>query len=151
MKRFALTGMLLLLSACPKKATTDAPAASAGEAQVATKVPGDANSKKFAARLIDLAITDWSPEDTGQVDFIYTDFSYNSNNTWLAHGRVTIIDESVDCQESGRWTMDPAENEWTAFVVWTLEKTTCPGRESNREMRMKVTISKDGGFEVKLH
>ena len=66
-------------------------------------------------------------------------------------GRVEIMDEYVDCEESGTWTMDPADSESTASMTWQLEKTSCPGREGGKEIRVKITIERDGSYEILMH
>ncbi len=143
-------------SACAGKAVTSEsvdPLASPEPATSSTTVdiPKDSASKKFASKLVSLEIHDWSPEDSGQVSFTYEDFSFNSDGTWSATGTVAILDESVDCRESGHWTMDPAASEDSSFLDWTVEDTTCPGRESGSRVRVKMVIDKDGSFEVFLH
>jgi hypothetical protein len=148
--RRALLPLLLLLPVtvgCGKKAPVEAtpePVASGPE------VPGDAASKKFAEKLMSLEITDWAPEDSGDVKFEYTRLTFSPDNSWQAVAYVAIMDERVDCKELGSWTMDPAESATTAGMTWHIEKTTCPGREAGRDLRLEMTILGDGAFKVKM-
>ena len=123
---------------------TAAPAASGPE------IPDDANSKKFADKLMALTISNWSPEDSGEVKFAYTNLTFAADNTWTAVAYVAIMDEQVDCKEMGTWTMDPAASATTADMTWHIGKTTCPGREGDRDLRLQMIILPDGAFKVKM-
>lgn len=152
MYRYTLPVLALALLGCPKEDASPPPETPASTTSSRGPViPDTADSKKFAARLVDLEITDWSPEDTGQVDFEYQTFDFRNDNTWYGEARVTVIDESVDCKESGTWTMDPAESPTTSYLTWTVEKTSCPGREAGKEMRVKMTINDDDTFKLYVH
>lgn len=149
MRRALLSSLALtLLLGCGEK---QAPVEAAPVAEAAgPEIPGDANSKKFAEKLLGLTITNWAPEDSGDVDFEYTNMSFAADNTWKAVAYVAIQDERVDCKETGHWTMDPAESANTAGMSWTIDKTTCPGREAGRELRLSLSILNDGAFKVKM-
>ncbi len=139
---------LLLAVACGDK---QAPVEAAAEpAASGPEIPGDANSKKFADKLLSLTITNWSPEDSGDVEFKYSSLQFNASNGWNAAAYVAIMDERVDCKELGSWSMDPAESATTANMTWTIEKTTCPGRDAGRELRLQMSILNDGSFKVKM-
>jgi hypothetical protein len=122
-----------------------APAQAAGP-----DIPGDAASKKFADKLMGLTISNWSPDDSGDVKFEYTNMTFAPDNTWKAVAYVAIMEERVDCKEMGSWSMDPAESATTAGMTWSIDKTTCPGREAGRELRMSLSILGDGSFKVKM-
>jgi hypothetical protein len=148
MPRAFIPSLFLLLVACGDKA---APVEAAPEAApVGPKIPDDAQSHRFAEKLMALQISDWAPDDSGDVEFKYTRLTFNPDNTWVATGYVAVIDERVDCKEVGSWQMDPAESETTANMTWTIEKTTCPGREAGRELRLSMSILANGQFKVKM-
>ncbi len=139
---------LALVIGCGDK---NAPVESAaGPAASGPEIPGDANSKKFAEKLLGLTISDWAPEDSGEVKFEYTKLTFAADNTWQAVAYVAIMDETVDCKETGTWSMDAAESPTTAGMTWHLAKTTCPGREAGRDLRLQMSILNDGSFKVKM-
>jgi predicted small lipoprotein YifL len=148
MRRTLVTVLLVTFAiGCGKKAPLEPaaePVASGPE------IPGDAASKKFAEKLMNLEISGWAPEDSGEVEFEYTKLTFAPDNSWQAVAYVAIMDERVDCKELGTWTMDPAESATTAGMTWNIEKTTCPGREAGRELRLQMTILGDGSFKVKM-
>ncbi len=147
-RAFLVSLALLITTGCGDK---DAPVEAAAEpAATGPDIPGDANSKKFAAKLMDLTISNWSLEDSGEVDFKYTKLTFNANNGWNGAAYVAIMDERVDCKEMGKWSMDPADSATTANMTWTIEKTTCPGREAGRELRLQMSILNDGAFKAKM-
>lgn len=139
---------VLLLVGCGDKSAPVEAAPEAGPA--GPEIPGDSLSHRFADRLLALQITNWSPDDSGDVEFKYNRLTFNPDNTWVATGYVAVIDERVDCKEVGTWSMDPAESETTAAMTWTIEKTTCPGREAGRELRLSMSILDNSQFKVKM-
>ncbi len=147
MKRTLPILALLLAAACGGK---DAPIEAAADTPSGPEIPDDATSSRFASRLMGLTISNWAPDDSGDVEFRYTDLQFRADNSWHAQGYVAVLDERVDCKELGTWSMDPAESESTAAMTWTLDKTTCPGREAGRELRLEMTILKDGSFKVRM-
>ncbi len=149
MRRALLSSIFLsLVIGCGEKnapvESAAAPAASGPE------IPADANSKSFADTLMGLTISAWAPEDSGEVEFKYTSLTFAADNSWQAVAYVAIMDETVDCKETGTWTMDPAESATTAGMTWSIVKTTCPGREAGRDLRLQMTILNDGTFKVKM-
>jgi hypothetical protein len=56
----------------------------------------------------------------------------------------------MECVETGDWTMDPAEDEDTASMTWTINKTNCAGREVGTVQRVRMTLLKDGSFKVEF-
>ncbi len=139
--------LTLLIGCGDKNAPVEAAAAPAASGP---QIPADAASKKFAEKLLNLTITNWAPEDSGDVEFEYTSLTFAANNTWQAAAYVAIQDERVDCKELGTWTMDAADSATTANMTWNLEKTTCPGREAGRELRLQLSILADGAFKTKM-
>ncbi len=134
--------LLLALIACgekapPSNAGTAAP--ESGSAKVAG-APGDASSQSFAGTLVGLDIKDFSSGASGAT-FKYTSLKFGADGTFAAVGYVEIADERMDCQESGPWTMDPAESATVASLSWKIEKTNCAGRDAGTEYRAKVDLS----------
>ncbi len=149
MRRTLLSTLALsILIGCGEK---QAPVEAAAEPVASgPDIPGDANSKKFADKLLGLTISNWSPDDSGEVKFSYSNLTFSADNTWKAAAYVAIMDERVDCKETGTWSMDAAESANTASMTWSIDKTTCPGREAGRELRLEMSILNDGSFKVKM-
>lgn len=138
-------------SALAGKKDKKAPPADAGAPaaeEIATELPGDANSKKFASTLMGLTIKDFKPMDNAGATFKYDNLKFNAGNIWNAKGFVQIGEERMDCNESGTWHMDPAESASVAAVMWVVEKTDCAGREPGTEARVQMTLGKDGIDEI---
>lgn len=152
MIRSALVLVPLLLVACGEKAApapTAAAAAPAAANEPEPTTPGDAASKAFAKRLLATPLTDFRPGDSAGVDFVYGKVTFRGDNTFVADARLSIDGESMDCAETGTWTMDPATDERTASMTWSMTKTTCAGRPSTLESR--VQLSADGaGWKVEV-
>lgn len=140
------------LAACGGKtpSTTGAvDAASKAGKEAVSGAPQDAASQKFAAALVGLEISDFTPSDSGAT-FAYTDLDFEPDGTWAAKGLLEASFEKIECAESGSWSMEPAQSATTANVSFTVDQTDCPARESGLEQRMLFTINKDGTFETKF-
>ncbi len=148
MRRAFIPSILIaVLIGCGDK---NAPVEAAPAGPSGPEIPGDANSKKFAEKLMNLTISNWAPEDSGEAKFEYTSLTFAADNSWQAVAYVEIMDERIDCKEMGTWSMDTAENANTAPMTWHIAKTTCPGREAGRDLRMQMSILNDGSFKVKM-
>lgn len=137
---FALSGPAL----AKKKKKKDKGATADVAAAATPVVPDDANSKKYAAKLLEVEIKDFSPSDGAGAKFEYTVMKFAGDNSWSADGYVEIADERMECVESGKWTMDAATSATEATVNWTVDKTDCPGRESGQETRAVLKLTKSG-------
>ena len=133
-----------------KKKGSDGAAADSAPAASALNVPDDGNSKKFAETLLGTTITGFRPSDSGGGKFEYNTLSFAADNTWKADGYVEIMDERMECTESGTWEMEPAESAKTATVAWTVTKTDCPSRESGTSLRVVMTLGKNGVEDLKF-
>ena len=133
-----------------KKKDGDAPAAASGPAASALNVPDDGNSKKFAETLLGTTITGFRPSDSGGGKFEYNTLAFLADNTWKADGYVEIMDERMECTESGTWEMEPAESAKTATVAWTVTQTDCPSRETGTALRAVMTLGKSGIEDLKF-
>ena len=100
-------------------------------------VPSDGTSKKFAKKLLDTDINNFSPDAEG---LRYNKMTFNADNTWIANAVVSVMDEEMECQESGAWTMDPAKSNTVANMDWSITKTDCPTRQAPMDLRVEVTL-----------
>lgn len=139
----------LLLAACGEKEPTTT-AAPAEAAQVAnSNVPGDKASQEFAEKLFAANLGNFRPVDAASgATLVYDSFTFRTDGTWTATGKVTAIDEAMECHEDGTWVLDAAEDANTAPMLWTVVKTNCAGRESGTETRVRLTLLKDGQYKV---
>ncbi|MDP6934835.1 MAG: hypothetical protein QGG40_18080 [Myxococcota bacterium] len=148
MSRIALALLPTLIACSSKQATPEAAADASGTAEAATTdAPDDAASKKFVGALMDLEIKDFRPKDAAGAIFEYASMSFNADNTWNASGFVEAQDERMDCAETGTWSMEPAESANTATMTWVVSETDCITRSIGEEVRIKLTITPDGGIK----
>lgn len=136
--------LVLFLVACGEKA----PPENAGSAPTSTPstgkvagAPGDSTSQSFARALVALTVKDFSASGASGATFKYTTLRFNADGTFSADGYVQIDDESMDCKESGPWSMDAAESATVAAVTWKVETTSCAGRDPGAETRAKIDLS----------
>ena len=104
----------------------------------AQNVPDDAVSKAYAAALLETTGTGFSPNAMG---LTYTKLTFGADNTWTADGLVSIMDEEMDCIETGTWMMDAAKSETAANMTWTMTSTDCPSRVAPMEMRLELVLT----------
>ncbi len=145
----ALVSPVALAGKKKKKSPGEAAAESA-PAETALNVPSDGNSKKFAETLLGTTITGFRPSDSGGGKFEYNTLSFAADNTWKADGYVEIMDERMECTESGTWEMEPADSAKTATVAWTVTQTDCPSRETGTSLRAVLTLGKSGIEDLKF-
>ena len=120
---------------------TEAPAPVAEKPKkkaVAQNVPDDKVSKAYAANLLDTVGTGFSPNAEG---LTYTKLTFAADNTWHAEGLVAIMDEEMDCVETGTWMMDPAKSDTATNMTWTVTSTDCPSRVAPIEMRLELVLT----------
>ncbi|HJN74985.1 MAG TPA: hypothetical protein QGF58_13735 [Myxococcota bacterium] len=145
-----MTLLFALTMACGEKEDTSTAAPEEAATPASSAVPDDKASKAFAKRLFELDIKRFQPVEGDGIKLEYDSFVFKPDGNWVATGTVSVMDESMDCKERGVWTMDAADSEETASMTWTLEDTSCPGREPHAEQRVEVTILDDGQFKVKF-
>ena len=138
------------LVACGEKEPTTTAAPAEAASTKSDKVPSDPSSEKFGEKLFKLEITSFRPIDGGGASLIYDRLTFAPDGTWTATGSVTAADEKMECVETGDWTMDPAEDDDTASMTWTINKTNCAGREVGTVQRVRMTLLKDGSFKVEF-
>jgi hypothetical protein len=114
--------------------------------EVSGDIPNDGTSKKFAKQLTSTSISNFSPDAQG---LNYKTMTFNSDNTWKADAVVSVMDEEMECLESGTWKMDPANSNTVSNMNWTIDTTDCPTRQAPMELRVEVTIvSSEAGIHV---
>ena len=143
MNPIILLASLSLAEAKKSKSTdnateTAAPVAAPKKKAVAQNVPDDKVSKAYAASLLDTVGTGFSPNAAG---LTYTKLTFAADNTWHADGVVAIMDEEMDCVETGTWIMDPAKSETATNMSWTVTSTDCPSRVAPIEMRLELILT----------
>ena len=117
---------------------TTAPAEKPKKKAEAQNIPGDKTSKAYAATLLETVGTGFSPNAMG---LSYTKLTFAADNTWHAEALVSIMDEEMDCVETGTWLMDPATSETAANMTWTVTSTDCPSRVAPIEMRLELILT----------
>ena len=100
-------------------------------------VPSDGTSKKFAKKLLSTDINNFSPDAEG---LRYNKMTFNADNTWVADAVVSVMDEEMECHESGTWSMDAAKSNTVANMDWSITKTDCPTRQAPMNLRVEVTL-----------
>ena len=124
-----------------KGATESATTTTSTESTGSLNVPADANSEKFAKSLVKMEISSFSPTAASSgADFRYTALSFEGDNTWNASGFVEIMDERMECTESGAWTMETAESQTVATIIVTINQTDCASRTTSTETRYRATV-----------
>lgn len=140
-----LLPLLFVLGACGEKA----PPASAGTAQAdasaasstVSGAPSDANSQAFARALVGTSVKNFSPSGGSGAKFMYNSLQFQADGNFTAAGFVEMDDERMDCNETGKWSMDPADSKTVATVTWKVDETNCAGREPGEQSRAQVDLS----------
>ena len=146
-----MTLAIALALACGEKAETETAAPAEAAAPSSDLVPADKNSQAFADKLFDLDVKRFKPVDAaGGASLVYSSLTFKPDGSWQALGEVSVADESMPCQETGTWTMDPATSKDTAQMTWSMSKTSCAGREAPLDLRLEVTILDSGSIKVKF-
>jgi len=143
MNPIILLASLSLAEAKKSKSTDNASDASAAVPATPKKVqaqnvPNDKVSKAYAEKLLGTVGTGFSPNSEG---LTYTKLTFAADNTWHAEGLVAIMDEEMDCVETGTWMMDEATSETAANMTWTMTSTDCPSRVAPIEMRLELILT----------
>jgi hypothetical protein len=151
MIRYTLVLALIAAPACAGKNKNVETAPNIDEKVERATTPDDKNSELFAERLLSFPATDFRPTDGSGASFTYRTMKFRGKgNAWESDAEMNAGGETIQCQEFGTWTMDPAEDETTAMMTWKMEKTTCAGRPSTADMRVKVTIDEKGNYDIKI-
>ncbi len=144
MRATVLSFALALVAGCPKQ---DAGAVAAAPSGPAADVPGDAASRAFAEALMGNPLQSFSPDDGGGASFSWKKVEFSGGNTWTATSVLSAGGEDVDCEESGKWSMEAAESATRATVVLQTAQSSCPGRAQDKQYRLLMT-REGGGWQV---
>ncbi len=155
MSRLSFSLALLLTAGCGPRSGETTSSGEAAEAPAASskslgdQVPSDSTSQGFARKLVGLAIQNHKAVDGDGVTLVYSTLSFEGDGSWNANGAVEVMDETMECTESGSWTMSEATSATVASVEWTVSETNCAGREPEAAQRAEVTLSKSD-WELKF-
>ena len=139
---------LLTLIACGGK-QAEPEVASAPAPAIESNIPNDAKSQAFAKALLGLNLANFKPTDAmGGAVLTYGSMSFRPDGTWHAAGSVAIGEDSMECNEQGSWTMEPAEQATTATMTWSVETTDCAGRKSGTDQRVQMSILNNGQYKI---
>lgn len=133
---FALTFL-----GCGEKATGAIPAAKAGPA---ITMPTPDGTGGFITTLIASATSNFSPTDSDGATFVYTRFQFRGDGTWAADGYVEAMDEKMECTEAGTWAVEEASSTTVGTISWTVNDTSCVGRDKGASSRAQLTVGKAG-------
>jgi hypothetical protein len=143
--RYAI--LMLALTGCPK--TEEAAVAPASRSpQIGANLPQDATSKGYIGNLVDTPFRNYRPVE-GAVTLNYESFRFRPDGSWSASGAISILEDKMECEESGSWTMDPATSETDGVVSWTVNDTDCASRKTQVTTRARIQLL-DGG-QYKFH
>ncbi len=134
--------LISFLIACGEKNPAAVAPAAEGGPKISMDIPE--GSKPFVTQLIGSTTTNFAPTDSDGANFEYTRLQFNGDGTWTADGYVEAMDEKMECEESGSWTIESVTSKTVATMAWTLNDTTCVGRDKGSETRAQVTIGSSG-------
>jgi len=106
-------------------------------------------TKPFATALVSSTTQDFSPSDSDGAVFKYTRLQFRGDGTWGAEGYVEAMDERMECSEAGTWLIAEAASASVGTIAWTVNETSCVGRENGTETRAQVTVG-SGGIQSAL-
>ena len=111
----------------------------------AGNVPTDKTSAKFAEKLLSTTGKNISPNAEG---LIYRELFFSADNTFSTNAVVAVMDEEMECAESGTWTMDAAKEANIANMSWEITSTDCPTRQAPISLRVEIELvpSESGMF-----
>lgn len=139
--RLTLFLFSLLIFGCGEK-TPAATAPAAAGPKLSMDIPDGA--KPFAMALVGSVTTNFAPSDSDGAAFEYTKFQFRGDGTWAAEGYVEAMDERMECAESGSWVLAEASSSSVGTIAWTVNETSCVGREKGTETRAQVTLGGSG-------
>ena len=127
----------------PKAPTTTAPVEETVTIDVA--MPDSPDATAFATTIIERGISDWSP--TGSRDFKWTKASFSPDGTLKVNAKIDVGGETMECPETGSWSIDSVESASSGIIEWTVVKTSCATREDGATQRVQLSYS---GSETKI-
>ena len=144
--RLVLSVCALFVAGCGEKTPSTTGAAPSGPTFTMAIPDG---SKAFANALVTSTTKDFSPSDSDGAVFEYTSLQFRGDGTWRADGYVEAMDERMECSEAGTWVLAEADTASVGTIAWTVNETSCVGRENGTETRAQVTVS-SGGIQSAL-
>ena len=144
--RFILSVCALLVAGCGEKTPAATAAAPSGPSMTMSIPDG---TKPFAIALVSSTTKDFSPSDSDGAVFKYTSLQFRGDGTWRADGYVEAMDERMECSEAGTWILAEAESKSVGTIAWTVNETSCVGRDNGTETRAQVTVG-SGGIQSAL-
>ena len=139
------SSLFLMLTGCPKeeKSSGGGVVAQDGGITSETELPDDKDTRKFADHLVRNPIVNFKPTDGEGANLIWKTVTFGPKNHWEAKAELSAGGETVSCEEAGRWTAEKAESAEKAVINLDTNKSNCPGRNSNEQYRVAVTIESD--------
>ncbi len=140
--------LMLALTGCPK--TEEAAAPVSRTPQIGAHLPQDATSKTYIGQLVDTEFKNFRPVEGGGAILNYDTMGFRPDGSWSADGGVSIMEDKMECTESGSWAMDAASSETVAVVTWTVANTDCASRKPGSETRAQITLKSGGQYQFQF-
>ena len=80
----------------------------------------------------------------------YETMGFRPDGSWSASGAVSIMEDKMECVESGSWTMDPATSEQDGVVTWTVDQTDCASRHTETSTRARILLQDGGQYKFQF-
>ena len=144
MRSMVFLSLTLLTIGCgPKTPATPAPAEEAVKIDVS--MPDSPDASAFATQIIEQGISDWSP--TGSRDFKWTSADFHADGSLKVQAKIDVGGETMECPETGTWSIDSVDSASSGILEWTIVKTSCATREDGAQQRVQLTYT---GSEAKI-
>jgi hypothetical protein len=143
MRLFMSLIITVALAGCGSKKAPE-PAAEA-KPKITASMPDTAEAKGFAEKIVATGIKDWSP--TGSRDFKWTSATFHPDGALKVQAKIIAGGETIECPETGTWSIAEAESKTSGIVEWTIVKTSCATRENGTNKRIQLSYS---GSETKI-
>jgi hypothetical protein len=132
------------IAGCGSKKAPEA-AAEPAKAQITASMPDSAEATALAEQLVEHGINDWSP--TGSRDFKWTKASFHPDGSLKVAAKIIAGGETIECPETGTWSIAEAESKSGGIVEWNIVKTSCATRDNGTTQRVQLSYS---GSETKI-
>lgn len=147
-KSVAIMTAVLALAGCGDK-KKDPKAAGESKPEVIQTIPKDDASQSFGRFLLNHPITELVVNESPSTKLVYTQMTFEKDNSWAAKAQLRTLNESVDCVEGGTWSMDPADGPKKATLSVNVARTNCASRDPGVKMRLGVTVS-EGKYDIQM-
>jgi hypothetical protein len=132
------------ITGCGSKKAPEAAAAPA-KPEITASIPDSPEATALAEMLIERGISDWSP--TGSRDFKWTKATFRPDGALSVEAKINAGGETIECPETGTWSIAEAESKSGGIVEWDIVKTSCATRDNGTSQRIQLTFS---GSETKI-